>query len=180
MATPEETTTSEQIYQGTVIGLRVDTVVLPSGRMSKREIVEHRGSVTVVPVDDLGNVVLVRQYRKAIDKWLLEVPAGGLDDGETPINAAARELQEETGYRAATLEHLCTFYTTPGFCTEMMHAFLATCLVSGDARPEEDENIEIVHLPVETVLEMISRGEFQDAKTIAAIHMAVNHINYQS
>jgi len=121
----------------------------------------------------------VRQYRKAIDKWLLEAPAGGLDDGETPKNAAARELQEETGYLAATLEGLCAFYTTPGFCTEMMHAFLATGLVAGDARPEEDENIEIVHLPVATVLEMISRGEFQDAKTIAAVYMAVNHINYQ-
>ena len=177
--TPEETTTSQQIYQGAVIGVRVDTVVLSSGKMSKREIVEHRGSVTVVPIDDLGNVVLVRQYRKAIDKWLLETPAGGLDDGETPKNAAARELQEETGYLATTLEGVCAFYTTPGFCTEMTHAFLATGLVAGDARPEEDENIEIVHLPVETVLEMISRGEFQDAKTIAAVYMAVNHINYQ-
>ena len=177
--TPEETATSQQIYQGAEIGVRVDTVVLSSGKMSKREIVEHRGSVTVVPIDDLGNVVLVRQYRKAIDKWLLETPAGGLDDGETPKNAAARELQEETGYLATTLEGLCAFYTTPGFCTEMMHAFLATGLVAGDARPEEDENIEIVHLPVETVLEMISRGEFQDAKTIAAVYMAVNHINYQ-
>ena len=82
--TREETATSQQIYQGAVIGLRVDTVVLSSGKMSKREIVEHRGSVTVVPIDDLGNVVLVRQYRKAIDKWLLETPAGGLDDGAPP------------------------------------------------------------------------------------------------
>lgn len=177
--TPEETTTSQHIYQGTVIGLRVDTVVLPSGRMSKREIVEHRGSVAVVPIDDLGNVVLVRQYRKAVDKWLLEAPAGGLNDGEIPRNAAARELREETGYLATTLEHLCTFYTSPGFCTEMMHAFLATGLVAGEAKPEEDEEIETVHLSVEAVLKMIKRGELQDAKTIAAFHMAINQIEYQ-
>ena len=169
MTNPESTITSQRIYQGRVVGLRVDTVQLPQGRVSKREIVEHGGSVAIVPLDAQMNVLMVRQYRKAAEEALLEVPAGGLDEGEAPEECARREMVEETGYRASLMEHLATFFTTPGFCDEEMHAFLATGLTAGQPRPEPDESIEVVRVPLASVPEMIQRGEIRDAKSIASL-----------
>lgn len=178
MEPSEQTVDSQRIYKGKVVGLRVDTVTLPRGGTSKREIVEHGGSVTIVAVDDGQNVVLVRQYRKAVESWLLEAPAGGLDEGEDPRQAVRRELQEETGYTAESIERLATFYTSPGFCTEIMHVYLATGLRPGVAVPEDDESIDVVVVSLRESLEMVRRGEIEDGKTIASLLLAVNRLNF--
>ncbi len=169
MTSPEPTIESQRVYQGKVVGLRVDTVQLSQGRVSKREIVEHGGSVAIVPLDDQMNVLMVRQYRKAVEEALLEVPAGGLEEGEAPEEGARRERVEESGNRASRMEHLATFFTTPGFCNEEMHAFLATGLMAGQPHPEPDESIEVVPVPLASVPEMIQRGEIRDAKSIASL-----------
>ncbi|MBI4311427.1 MAG: NUDIX hydrolase [Chloroflexi bacterium] len=177
MQPPETTTGSRQIFQGHVVTLRVDTIALPGGRTGTREVVEHSPSVTVLPVDDQGNVLLERQYRRPVGEWILEVPAGGMNEGETPEEAARRELLEETGYAASKLERLASFYMSPGFCTELMHAFLATGLTAGKATPEEDEFIQVEAVPLSRALEMVSSGEIRDAKTIAVLLLAEKRLN---
>lgn len=171
----EPTLESRRIYKGRVVALRVDTVQLAEGRTSSREIVEHGGSVAIVPLDDSGNVLLVRQYRKAVGQTLLEVPAGGLSEGEEPEACARRELEEETGYSAGQLEHLVSFFTTPGYCDEEMHAFVARELVAGRPSPEADENIQVVAVPLASIQGMIQRGEIRDAKSIASLLLALEH-----
>ena len=171
---PEPTTESKRIYQGVVVGLRVDSVRLSDGRLATREIVEHGDSVAIVPLDAEGNVVLVRQYRKAVERSLLEVPAGGVEEGEEPVDAVRRELVEETGYAASRVEPLASFYMTPGFCTERMHAFLATGLTAGEAQPEFDESIQVVPVPLREVRDILRRGEIQDAKSIASLMLVLD------
>jgi len=169
MTGPEQTIESQRIYQGRVVGLRVDTVQLPQGRVTKREIVEHSGCVAIVPIDADMNVLLVRQYRKPVEQVLLEIPAGGLEEREEPEACARREMEEETGYGAGSMERLASFFTTPGFCDEEMHAFLATALTPGKPHPEPDESIEVVRAPLAAVTGMIQRGEIRDAKSIACL-----------
>ena len=173
MQNPEHTVATERIFRGRIVGLRVDTVQLLSGRVSQREIVEQSGSVAVVPLDDHHNILMVRQYRKPVEQELLEVPAGLLEPGEEPEAAARRELQEETGYTAQRIEQLVQFFTSPGFCDEEMHTFLAMDLVAGRPNPDEDEQIELVPVPLADVPEMIRRGEIRDGKSIAALLFAV-------
>ena len=134
-----------------------------------REIVIAPDSVCVVPVDEDGNVYLVRQYRKPPERLLLEVVAGGVDEGESAEEAARRELREEAGLRAEKLELLSFFWMSPGFCTEGMHAYLATGLSFGESAPEDDENIEVVRVRLEEVPGLIASGELQDCKSIAAL-----------
>lgn len=173
----ERTVSSRQVYSGRVLGLRVDTVELPSGKITQREIVEHKGCAIIIPVDDDGHVLLVRQYRKAVERELLEVPAGGLDPGESPEQCAARELEEETGFRAGKIEPLGGFYSSPGFCTEYMHLFLATGLSLAPARPKpDDENIEVVRVPLESVSRLIASGEVCDAKSLAGLLLALGRL----
>jgi ADP-ribose pyrophosphatase len=172
----EPTKESRYIFQGKVVSLRVDTVHLPNGGLATREIVEHSDAVAVVPVDSYGNAILVRQYRKAVEEILLEVPAGDIDVGETPEAAAQRELLEETGFTAKEFESLGGFYTTPGFCTERMHAFLATGLTPGEARPEFDESIEVVSVPLGEIRKMLREGEFQDAKSIVSLLLVLDRL----
>ena len=167
---------SQLAFKGRLVNLRVDTIRLPNGRLASREIVEHSDCVCVVPLNQQGRVVLVRQYRKPIDRSLLEVPAGGIDQGEEPEVAAFRELHEETGYRAKKLEHLSYFWTTPGFCTEGMHAYLATELEAGPHNREEDENIEMVEVPLEGISDMIASGQIQDAKSIASLMLVLSRV----
>ena len=155
------------------MNLRVDTVRFPSGDLGTREVVEHSDCVCVVPVDGNGNVVLVKQYRKPAEEVLLEIPAGGVEEGEVSQEAVLRELQEETGYTADTLEHLSSFWTTPGFCTELMHAYLATGLRPGSGQQDEDEDIQVVTVPLDGIPDMIRRGEIRDAKSIASLLMAI-------
>ncbi len=175
MPNQEDTVATERIFRGRIVSLRVDTVQLSGGRVSRREIVEHSGSVAVVPLDDYGNVLMVRQFRKPVEQELLEIPAGMLEPGEEPASAARRELEEETGYTAHRIEPLVRFFTSPGFCDEEMHAFLATGLVAGQPDPDEDEQIELVPVPLTHVPEMIRRGEIRDGKSIAALLLTIQN-----
>ncbi len=168
----EITTSSRRIYEGRVVNLRVDTVRLENGHITEREIVEHRGSVAMVALDEDSNVLLVRQFRKPAERELLEIPAGTLEPGEEPLVCAQRELREETGYRAAQIEEMCTFYTSPGFCTEQIHLYLATGLELAYLPAEKDEAIEVIKTPLAKALEMIKSGEIADAKSIVGLLMA--------
>lgn len=170
----EPTISSEHIYSGKVLSLRVDTIGLPEGGTSKREIVEHDESVVIVPIDSEGYVVLVKQYRKAAGKFLLEAPAGGIEKGEQPIDAAEREIQEEIGFKSNNLMYIGGFWMAPGFCTEYMYAYIATDLDESSLPADEDENIEVVFLHKDDIKEAIRNGEIEDSKSIASIMMALN------
>ena len=168
----EPTIESKRIYEGHIINVRVDTVRMSSGREATREIVEHSHAVCIVPVDEDGNVLLVRQYRKPAEEALLEVPAGGVEDGEVSEEAVLRELQEEIGYTADNLQHLSSFWVAPGWATEYMHAYLATGLRPSKLEGDEDENIEVVRIPFNEALAMFKTGEINDGKTIASMLLA--------
>lgn len=170
---------TEDIFQGKIVHLRVDKVRLPDGSESKREIVAHKGAVCVVPIHE-GNVLLVRQFRLAAGKVLLEIPAGTREPGEGPDACAARELEEETGYRAAELRPLFSAYLAPGYSTELIHAYLATGLTESQAHTDADENVEVEAVPLAEVERRILAGELQDAKTIAACLVALRVLPRES
>ena len=168
----EPTVETETIFQGRILNLRVDTVRVSGGRLTTREIAEHSPSVCVVPIDDDGNVVMVKQYRKPIESDLLEVVAGGVEDGETAEDAALRELQEEIGFTAGKIQHLSSSWVAPGWCTELMHIYLATELSPATLPPDYDENISVVKVPFQRVPDLIESGEIQDLKSIASLLLA--------
>jgi ADP-ribose pyrophosphatase len=151
--------------------MRKVTVRLPNGATTDREIVVHPEVVAVLPLLDDGRVVLVRQFRKAAERVLLEVPAGGIDDGETPEDAVRREMIEETGYRVGSVKKLSSFYTSPGFTTELMHLFEARGLQPGEATEETDQ-IEVVLMTPEAALERVESDDIADAKTLLALKYA--------
>jgi ADP-ribose pyrophosphatase len=165
---PEQTLTSETAFSGRLIDVRKETVRLPSGENTTREIVIHPEVVAILPILDDGRIVFVRQYRKAVDRILLEVPAGGVDPGETPEDAVRRELVEETGYTAGDTTFVMSFYTSPGFTTENMHLYLARNLTPG-AATEETDQIEVVELSVAEARKRWEADEISDAKTILTI-----------
>lgn len=165
----EEVIRSERIFRGRVVNLRVDTVRLPNGRLSQREIVEHRGAVAIVPLLDDKTALMIRQFRLAVKEDLLEVPAGTLEPGEQPEECALRELEEETGYRAGSVQRLFTQYLAPGYSQEILHVFLARDLQPTAQQTDEDENVEVVPMPIHRAVEMVLSGEIKDAKTIAAL-----------
>lgn len=160
---------TRRVFDGRVLALDVDEVEEPGGVRARREVVRHRGSVAALPVLDDGRVVLVRQYRHAVRQHVWELPAGRLDPGETPETGARRELEEEVGLRAGELEKLLAFYTTPGFCDEVIHVYRATRLVEVPARPEHDERIEMRRLELDEARAMIARGEIREGKTLVAL-----------
>ncbi len=164
---------TQRIYQGRAVGLRVDTVEKPSGRKTTREIVEHADCVAVVALDDNGDVLLVRQFRGAVGEELLEVPAGGIEPGESPEQAVCRELQEETGYRPGRVERMGGFYAAPGYCTEYLHLYLACDLVPGSLQAEDTGEIEVVRVPLGEIFTLITSGSFRDAKSIAGLLMFI-------
>ena len=170
----EPTVESRLAFQGKILNVRVDTVRLPRGTLGTREVVEHSDCVCVVPLDEGNNVVLVRQYRKPAEESLLEVPAGGVEDGESSLDAVLRELQEETGYTADSLQHLSSFWTTPGFCTELMHSYLATGLRPSSLEQDEDEDLQVAKVPLPEIPDMIRQGEIRDAKSIASLLMVLH------
>ena len=151
------------------MNLRVDSVELPGGLQATREVVEHDDVVAIVPLLEDGDVLLVRQYRLPAEQVMLEVPAGGVDAGESSEQAAQRELGEECGQRADRLERLGGFYASPGFCSEFMHVFLATQLRPVRARPDPDEEIAVVRLPLAEALRLVRRGEIRDGKSIIGL-----------
>lgn len=160
---------SRQVYEGRRIKLRIDRVVLPNGRETTREVVDHPDCVAIVAVDAENNVILVRQFRYALARELLEIPAGVIEPGEEPVQSAFRELEEETGYTAAKMERLGGFYSSPGCITEFLHLFIATELEPGHKAVQEDEIIEVVPVHLEQVQNLITSGELRDAKSIAGL-----------
>ena len=171
---PERLVSSKRVFEGKLVQVRVDTVALPDGRRATREVVQHKPAVVIVPFDDKGNVVLVRQYRHAVGKALLEAPAGGIEPTEDPDACAQRELQEETGFRAGELRKLGAFWTAPGVFTEYMHAYVARRLRRSKLEADPDEIIAIERVAVSRVEGLVREGEIQDAKTIAALYMALH------
>jgi ADP-ribose pyrophosphatase len=160
---------STVVYDGAVFGVRRDEVLEPGGLRATREVVTHPGSAVVLPVLDDGRVVLIRQYRHATRQYLWELVAGRIDAGETPKRAAARELLEETGYRAKRFYVFLDVFPTPGFVEERMFILLAEGLTAGKAQPEEDEKIEARAYRFKELKEMIYRGKLRDAKSVAGI-----------
>jgi ADP-ribose pyrophosphatase len=171
MDTPEFIS-SKKIFEGRIFDVSVDTV-REGEQTLVREIVTHPGSAVILPVFDDGTIALVKQYRHPAVKYLLELPAGTLNDRERPEVGAARELEEELGVVAGRLEKLCEFFVSPGFLTEKMWLYLATELRETEQSLEDDEAIEIVRVPVERALQMITDGEIEDAKTIIGLLLAV-------
>ena len=154
--------------------VRIDTVEMPSGRRSTREVVERPDAVVMVPLDGQGGVYLVRQYRQAIGGHLLELPAGVLEPGEGVEEAAVRELQEEIGFKPGKLERLAGGYSAPGFCTEFLHFFLATDLQPSRLAAEDAEVIEVEKVPLKDIPALIASGEIQDTKSIAGLLLALH------
>jgi len=172
MRLTEKTLGSRRIFEGRVVNLRVDTVELPNGRVTSREVVEHRGAVAIVPMLDHEKLVLVRQFRQPVGGTLLEIPAGTLDEGEDPCECARRELVEEIGYFPEKLTEMFHSYLSPGYSTEMLHTFLAEDLTKATANRDSDEFLEVVTVSLRDAIEMIRSGEIADAKSICGILLA--------
>lgn len=173
----EKTMKSDKIYEGKILNLRIDTVELPDKKYSKREIVEHPGGVAVIPITKDNTLILVKQYRKAVERFLLEIPAGKLEVNEDPRETALRELEEETGFKANKLEYLMEFYTSPGFSNEKIYLFLASDLTKGEQSLDLGEFIESQEYNIDDLLKMVQRGEILDSKTIIGIQFAKKHLD---
>jgi ADP-ribose pyrophosphatase len=165
----EEIIHSQYLYRGQIIKLRLDDVRLPNKHMVVREIVEHRGAVAMVALDEQDRVLMVRQYRSAAARQMLEIPAGTLEEGEDPALCATRELKEETGYIAGQWDSLGYFYSSPGFSTERMYLYLARQLTLSEATPEEDEAITVETVPFAEAVQLVESGGIVDAKSIVGI-----------
>ncbi|HEY6083745.1 MAG TPA: NUDIX hydrolase [Nitrospira sp.] len=161
---------TRNIYQGKVVTLNVDTVTLPNGVTIDLEIVRHPGASAIVPMQDNGNVILIRQFRHAADGFIYEIPAGKLYSGEDPKVCAARELEEEIGYRASRLELLSSIFTAPGFTDEVIHIYKATGLTKTSQRLDRDEVLEVVEMPLRDTIAMMQNGTIRDAKTMVGLH----------
>ncbi|MGL5327941.1 MAG: NUDIX hydrolase [Peptostreptococcaceae bacterium] len=161
----EKTISSDRVYTGKTISLRVDTVEVPQRGYQKREIVEHNGAVGIIAITSENKVVLVKQYRKAIEKELLEIPAGKIEIGENPKDCAIRELKEETGYSAKNIKLIHKFYTSAGFSNQKIYIFLAEELEKGEQILEPDEFLQVKEIDLKEVYDMILKNEIEDAKT---------------
>ena len=171
MSTLEEPTiTSETIFEGKIITVQVDYVQLPNGKKATRELVKHPGAVGVVAVTEDDRLIVVRQFRKPLEKVTLEIPAGKLEPGEDPLDCAKRELAEETGYRAGEWTPLVSVFTSPGFADEQIHLYVAKQLKPGESRPDEDEFVEHTFITIEEAFSLIEKGEICDAKTVLAVY----------
>jgi ADP-ribose pyrophosphatase len=173
---PFELLKSEIVYAGRAFSIRRDMLRLPDGHNTKFDIVEHVGSVIIIPMDDQGNLIFVRQYRHAAGLDLLELPAGTLDEGEAPETCALREIREETGMAAGHLHALGGFYLAPGYSTEFMHVFLATDLHPDPLEADADEFLSVETLPLAQALAMARHGGMPDAKSLAALLLAQSHL----
>ncbi len=163
---------SETLLQGRAFKIRRDTLKTPDGRETKLEIIEHGGSVVVVPIDEEGNLLFIRQYRHAVGGDLLELPAGTRDKEEPFEVCAAREIREETGMEAGKLQKIGEFYLAPGYSTEFMGVFIATGLKENPLQADEDEFLEVEKIPVKKAVEMAEQGKVPDAKSLAALLLA--------
>ncbi len=174
----EQNVSSERVFDGIILHIDHLTNRLPNGKLAKREVARHIGAAAVLPVDAEGNVYLVRQFRSPVDRVLLEIPAGKLDyKGEDRLEAAKRELREETGYTAETWTHLNDLLSTVGFCDECIAIFMAQNLSAGDCDPDEDEFVNVIKMPLSEAVDMVMNNEISDAKTICALMMAWKILN---
>lgn len=172
----EKTITSEKKFEGKVFSVRVESVELPEKAVGYREIVDHPGGVGVVAFTDANKILFVKQFRKAVEKELVEIPAGKLEKGEAPSECGKRELTEETGYIAGEFISLGAFYPSPGFANEVTHLYLAKNLSKGEKKPDEDEFLDLVELAPDEVYSKIIAGEIMDAKTIIGFFKAMEYI----
>src|SRR4051812_11336863 len=167
----EKTLSSEKLFSGKVISLQVDEVELPNGKTAKRELIKHPGAVAIIAITDENKIVMVEQYRKALEQTIIEIPAGKLESGEQPDVCAKRELEEETSYECESLELLNSFYTSPGFANEIVHVYLAKGLTKKEdaAGLDEDEFVNLMELTVGEAIEYVTEQKIFDAKTIFAV-----------
>lgn len=173
---PFELIRSETLLQGRAFKIRRDTLKTPDGRETKLEIVEHGGSVVIIPIDEQNNLLFVKQYRHAVGGELLELPAGTRDQDEPYETCAAREIREETGMGAGKLQKIGEFYLAPGYSTEFMAVFLATGLKENPLQADDDEFLQVEKVPVKKAIQMAVRGEVPDAKSLAALLLARSHL----
>jgi len=173
---PFELIKSETLLQGRAFKIRRDTLKTPDGRETKLEIVDHGGSVVIIPIDADGNLLFVRQYRHAAAMDMLELPAGTRDGDEPFEECAAREIREETGMEARTLIHVGSFYLAPGYSTEFMGVFLATDLKDNPLQADDDEFLSVEKIPIREAIQSAERGEIPDAKSLAALLLARPHL----
>lgn len=167
----EKTIRTKKIFSGNIISVQVDDVLLPNGKESKREIVKHPGAVAIIPVTKDGNIIFVKQFRKPLERSLIEIPAGKIEENEDPEITAVRELEEETGFTTDTLTHVASFYTSPGFADEIIHLYYTDQLQPLTERVEgdEDEFVEIVELSLEEAEQNVRDKKIYDAKTMYAL-----------
>lgn len=177
----EVTISSETIYEGRIIDVKKDQVRLPNGKNGTRELVKHPGAVGIIPITADGRLIVVEQYRKPLERSIVEIPAGKLEPGEKPAVTAVRELEEETGYGAQDFTYLQTIATSPGFADEVIHLYIAKDLykIEQPASPDEDEFVELMEISLEEAEEMMQDGRIYDAKTVIAVmwmrqNMSVN------
>ncbi len=164
---------SSRLYDGKILNLRVDQVQIEDQKSTIREVVEHRGAAAIVPILDSDKVILVRQFRYAIDSDLLEIPAGTLEPEESPESCAIRELEEETGYKAGEIHKILECYVAPGYSTERIHFFLARGLVRTEMKTEEDERIRTEVMSIIEATDRIRKGQIRDAKTVCGLYRAL-------
>ena len=173
MVYEEKTVGKESIYAGRIINVEKLSVELPGGHRADREVVRHSAGVVCIPISDDWRICMVEQYRIPFDCTMLELPAGKMDiDGETPLDAAVRELKEETGYTADSMTEVVRAASSPGFCDEILHVFAARGLHKGEAEPDEDEFLDIKHFGIDELLRMIKDGKIRDAKSVIGIYYA--------
>lgn len=172
----EKTIERKKMYKGNIIGVDLVSVTLPNGKEASRDVVTHPGASVVIPVSENNELYMVRQFRKPIEKELLEIPAGKLDPGEDPMVCAHRELKEETGLVSDNLRHVIDIHSAPGFCDEVLHMYIATDLKEGKSCVDEDEFLSVEKVPVNKLVEMIINHEITDAKTIIGVLLADKYI----
>ena len=173
---PFELIRSETLLQGRAFKIRRDYLKTPNGRETRLEIIEHGGSVVLIPIDDDGNLLFVRQYRHAVGQDLLELPAGTRDNGEPFEECAAREIREETGMQAGKLQKVGEFYLAPGYSSEFMVVFLATELKDNPLDADDDEFLQVEKIPLKQAIQMAERGDIPDAKSLAALLLAKSYL----
>ena len=174
----EKTLSSKTIYEGKIISLTLEEVELPDGNRAQREVVKHSGAVALIPITDEGKLVLVKQYRKSLNRTLIEIPAGRIEVGEEPEVTAIRELEEETGYGAHQVTYIQSFATSPGFANEIIHLYLAENLyeIVNPAAGDEDEFIELLEVTIDEAEQLVASGEIYDAKTAFAVIFAKHQL----
>lgn len=171
MIVEEKTISSERIYEGAILNLRKDKVTVKDNQTSYREIIEHNGGVVIASITPEGKIPMVKQYRKAAEKAVLEIPAGKLEGDEDPKKAALRELKEETGYTASSIEYVNSFYSSIGYSEEVLHLYIAKDLTPGETDFDDNEAIEIFEYTLDELMAMVMDRTIEDAKTIISIFM---------